>query len=111
MYDLEFAIYSYLCKTILRSPSVICRALTRLLDESITNMESIDAWEKLTDAYLSLGVRTCDNADKEVERIEDAGKRLATTMTAEDVDVVVGPLLGRIGEIRKKLRSGRKDEL
>merc|ERR1712037_767228 len=59
--------------------SVICRALTRLLDESTLSMENIDIWDKL---------------------IEAAGRWLATTMTAEDVDVV-GALLGRIGEIRK----------
>ena len=84
--------------------------MTRLLDESTTNRESIDTWEKLIDAYLSLGVRTCDGTDEAVEKIEAAGKWLATNMTTEDIDVVEG-LLGRIGEIRERHQSRRKDEL
>ena len=103
MYSLYLKFHSF-------SP-IICNALTRLLDESTESAASIDTWEKLIDAYLSLGVRNCDIADKELEKIEEAGKRLAATMDAEDVDVV-GALLKRIGKISiEHHRLRRKEEL
>ena len=95
-----------------RSP-VLCRALTRLLgDESTLNPENIDVFEKLVDAFHNLGARTCDasSAGRTVDVIEAAGRRLAMTLSVEDVDVV-GALLGRIGQIRKRHRASLKDEL
>ena len=94
-----------------RLSPILCNALTRLLDESTEGAASIDTWEKLTDAYLSLGVHKCDISDKELEKLEEAGKRLAASMDAEDIDVV-GALLKRIGKISiEHHRLRRKEEL